>query len=128
MLSYFYFDLPLTLPSTPRAPTTPAPVVQCVITHGVRTQFFRTFGNIQGKVNAAIYAWLASLERVMDARLQRNLSPLPETVYHQFDGGGENANAATVCIAELLVHRGLCRRVVLTRLPVGHTHEDIDQR
>ena len=64
----------------------------------------------------------------MDARLEQGLSPLPETVYHQFDGGSENANASTVCIAELLVHRGLCRRVVLTRLPVGHTHEDIDQR
>jgi hypothetical protein len=31
-----------------------------------------------------------------------------------------------LCIAELLVHKGLCKRVVITRLPVGHTHEDID--
>ena len=31
-----------------------------------------------------------------------------------------------VCIAELLVAKGLCKRVVITRLPVGHTHEDID--
>lgn len=29
-------------------------------------------------------------------------------------------------MAELLVHRGLTKRVVLTRLPPGHTHEDID--
>jgi hypothetical protein len=29
-------------------------------------------------------------------------------------------------ISELLVAKGLCKRVVVTRLPVGHTHEDID--
>ena len=31
-------------------------------------------------------------------------------------------------ICELLVARGLIRKLVLTRLPVGHTHEDIDAK
>ena len=31
-------------------------------------------------------------------------------------------------MCELLVIRGLTKRIVLTRLPVGHTHEDIDAR
>jgi hypothetical protein len=99
-----------------------------VITHGQRTQFFRTFGNVAGKLNVSVYAWLTALELVMDNRRERGLSPLPDTVYHQFDGGGENANATYLAVAEMLVHRGFCKRVVLTRLPVGHTHEDIDQR
>ena len=38
-------------------------------------------------------------------------------------GGPENANAAFIAMAELLVHRGLTDRVILTRLPPGHTHE-----
>ena len=31
-------------------------------------------------------------------------------------------------MCELLIIRGLTKRIVLTRLPVGHTHEDIDAR
>ena len=37
-----------------------------------------------------------------------------------------NANRTIIAICELLVARGLVREVVLSRLPVGHTHEDID--
>jgi len=41
-------------------------------------------------------------------------------------GGGKNANEILVGIAELLIHRRLIKRILLTRLPVGHTHEDIN--
>lgn len=44
----------------------------------------------------------------------------------QVDGGGENTAKTALAICELLVARRLTRRVVLTRLMVGHTHEDID--
>ena len=47
-------------------------------------------------------------------------------IYHQFDGGVENANKYFLAVAEWLVLKGLAKKVVLTRLPVGHTHEDID--
>lgn len=42
------------------------------------------------------------------------------------DGGSENTAKAALAICELLVARRLTRRIVLTRLLVGHTHEDID--
>jgi hypothetical protein len=42
------------------------------------------------------------------------------------DGGSENTAKAALAVCELLVARRLTRRVVLTRLLVGHTHEDID--
>ena len=52
----------------------------------------------------------------------------PDVVYYQVDGGSENATKAVLGIAELIVARGLCKRIVVTRLPVGHTHEDIDSK
>jgi hypothetical protein len=51
---------------------------------------------------------------------------LPDTVFAQIDGGSENANHVMKGVCELIVARGLTKRVVLTRLPPGHTHEDID--
>jgi hypothetical protein len=51
---------------------------------------------------------------------------LPDTLYWQIDGGGENANATVIAYAELIVIKNLCKKIVITRLPVGHTHEDID--
>jgi len=46
--------------------------------------------------------------------------------FGKVDGGSENTAKAALAICELLVARRLTRRVVLTRLLVGHTHEDID--
>lgn len=44
----------------------------------------------------------------------------------QIDGGPENANAAVLALCEYLVAQGMTKELRLTRLPVGHTHEDID--
>jgi hypothetical protein len=51
----------------------------------------------------------------------------PEEFHIQFDGGSENANKYVLAFLEHLVVKRLVRRVFFTRLPVGHTHEDIDQ-
>jgi hypothetical protein len=50
----------------------------------------------------------------------------PEELYVQVDGGSENANKYVLALLELLVVKGVCRLIYYTRLPVGHTHEDID--
>ncbi len=44
------------------------------------------------------------------------------------DGGSENANKYIMCICELLVSMNVTKKIVITRLPVGHTHEDIDSK
>ena len=44
------------------------------------------------------------------------------------DGANENANKYTLALCELLVSIKLVDKIVVTRLPVGHTHEDIDAR
>lgn len=51
---------------------------------------------------------------------------LAGTIFLQVDGGGENR--LFPILGALLVARGLCETFIMTRLPVGHTHEDIDAR
>jgi len=53
---------------------------------------------------------------------------LPDTIYYQIDGGSENIAKLIHAMCELLIVRGLTKKIVLSRLMVGHTHEDIDAR
>ena len=49
-------------------------------------------------------------------------------LFYQIDGGSENTNKYFIAICELLLSLRIIKtKIVLTRLPVGHTHEDIDQ-
>lgn len=50
----------------------------------------------------------------------------PEEIYVQVDGGSENANRFLLAFLEFLVAKRMTKRIYYTRLPVGHTHEDID--
>lgn len=61
-------------------------------------------------------------------QVRRKEGKLPDTVYYQIDGGSENTARCWFALAELFVARRLCKRLVLTRLRSGHTHEDIDSR
>jgi hypothetical protein len=49
-----------------------------------------------------------------------------EVLYLQVDGGSENANKYLLALLELLVSKRMIREIHYTRLPTGHTHEDID--
>lgn len=80
--------------------------------------------NLQLNANHQIHALLLQLEHSMDP----DTGQLPHTLYVQVDGGPENANKLVLAVLSFLVAKrvgGLCK-IVLTRLPVGHTHEDID--
>ena len=50
----------------------------------------------------------------------------PTTLDLQLDGGPENKSKVFLAFCALLVARRLFTQVRVTRLPVGHTHEDID--
>jgi hypothetical protein len=112
--------------------------LQAVLVHGTptaassthpnrksRISIYRSYASIDGKEgrgqNIALHAWLCELEYEYMRR-----GRLPPVLFHQFDGGNENAGRLTLAIAEWLILKGLTTKVVLTRLPVGHTHEDID--
>jgi hypothetical protein len=72
--------------------------------------------------NLTIYCLLATLERWRNA----HGGNFPEEMYVQIDGGSENANQYVLAVCELLIAKRLVRRIELSRLPKGHTHEDID--
>jgi len=80
--------------------------LQGIIIHGKRFTLFRSFGNVGKGSNVAVYAWLRELEKIYIEN-----GNLPDDIYMQIDGGPENANAMTLGLAELMVHRGLTKRV-----------------
>jgi len=93
-----------------------------VLCHNRRFFGFRFYHNVIGGANASIHCFLLALE----AEYQATNGKLPSTIFYQVDGGPENANCAVLAIAELLVARRVTRKVVITRLMVGHTHCDGD--
>ena len=96
--------------------------LQGVLVHGDNVTVYRTFTNVKGGANLAIHTFLLSLEAYANAH-DGNLA---KVIQHQIDGGSENANKEFIAICILLVASGLVDKVILTRLLVGHTHEDID--
>ena len=98
--------------------------IQGVIAHGRKIFMYRTFHNISNGANLQIHTLLKSIEDVMLAEKGK----LPDTVYVQIDGGSENTAKAVLAICELLIHKKLCKRIELTRLIPGHTHDDIDSK
>ena len=99
--------------------------LQGVLMHGQFLKLYRTFAGIGAGANLSIYTFLASLEARLQKEIEErgDLARLPNTIFYQVDGGSENANSDLLAICELIVARGLAQKVVLTRLPVGHTHE-----
>ncbi len=96
---------------------------QGMLVHGRSIEMYRTFHNVPNNGNLSIHCLLLALEKV-----KRDEGRIPDVLYYQIDGGPENTGNAVLGIAELIVLRGLAKQVVLTRLPVGHTHEDIDAK
>ena len=47
-------------------------------------------------------------------------------LFLQIDGGSENTSKIFYALCERLVRKIVFDRVEVSRLPVGHTHEDID--
>ena len=52
---------------------------------------------------------------------------LPRKLYLQVDGGSENENRWVISYLSLLIDIGMFDLIQMSFLPVGHTHEDIDQ-
>ena len=94
--------------------------LQGTLIHGRSMTIYRTFHNVRLNANQQCHALLLQLEEV--CKLNRGL---PETLYIQVDGGAENANSLLLKVISLLVARrvGGIQKIVVTRLPVGHTHE-----
>ena len=98
--------------------------LQGVLDHG--RNFFNMFlstHSCPSSTNLAIHTFYLNLEQWVDEK-----GHYPSKVYWQVDGGPENANAFVYAFAEYLVSQTPIKEIYVTRLPVGHTHEDIDAR
>lgn len=93
-----------------------------VLVHGVGVTLYRTFETVQKGSDLTLHCILSEIEKFR----HRNKGKYPEEIYVQADGGAENANKYVLAALEYLVSMRLCKEILFSRLPTGHTHEDID--
>ncbi|CAM9195308.1 unnamed protein product, partial [Phaeothamnion confervicola] len=86
---------------------------------GNEVYIFRLFENTKHGTNMAIEVLLLQFLATRES--------LPRMLYLQVDGGSENRSQGFMQFLTLLVSWGIFDEIIHTRLPVGHTHEDIDQ-
>lgn len=101
-----------------------SPLKQCITgvkEHGRGITMYRTIDTVKKGSDLTIYCVLSQIEQWK----MRN-GYYPEEIYLQVDGGSENANQYLLAMLEVLVVKRMCRLIYYTRLPTGHTHEDID--
>jgi hypothetical protein len=89
--------------------------------HGQGFTIFRTVDTISKSADVTIYC----VSKMLELWFRRN-GYFPEVIYVQCDGGPENANKFFLSYLELLVTKRLAKHIYFTRLPTGHSHEDID--
>lgn len=89
--------------------------------HGVGLYLYRTIDTVKKGADLTIYCILSQIDR-----WRCDFDCYPEELYVQLDGGSENANQYVLAALELLVIKRIVRKVLFTRLPTGHTHDDID--
>ena len=90
--------------------------------HGYGVHLFPMINTIHKGANLTLYC----IDYVIEQWKIRNKGVYPTEIYIQIDGGPENANEYVLHHCEHLVAKRMARRTHLTRLPAGHTHEDID--
>ena len=97
--------------------------LQGMLMHGRGMRMYRTFHTVNNCSSLQLHSFLLMLEEI-----KKNKGRIPDTIYYQIDGGSENTAKCVIAMCELLVARRLTKKIVLTQLLVGHTHEDIDSK
>jgi len=94
-----------------------------VIAHGLGSWVYTMSDKWKSDANVTIEV----LQRVLTA-IEQQRGGLPSTLYVQMDNcARENKNQWVLAYLSWLVQRGVFQEIHLSFLPVGHTHEDIDQ-
>ena len=95
--------------------------LQLVYHKGKQVYCYRSFPNCRGDANRALECAYRALKQISDSN-----GGLPPVLYFDVDGGAENACMATSGFFGMLVHLDIVRKVIISRLPVGHTHREVD--
>ncbi len=92
-----------------------------VLVHGFRTFGFTYLKNIKHGTNIVIECFHQVLVNYKATR-----GNIPPVIYLQLDNTWkQNKNKYMIGYCACLVAWGVCRQVIISYLPVGHTHEDI---
>jgi hypothetical protein len=92
-----------------------------VLCHGYRTFGFTYLKNIKHGTNIV----LECLHQVL-VDYKKTRGYIPPVIYLQLDNTWkQNKNKYMLAYAACLVLWGVCRQVIISYLPVGHTHEDV---
>jgi len=95
------------------------------ISHGTNeTTFYCSMPNVLTGASYSIYCIFMEMRKLYE---KNDRKPL-QKVYIEIDGASDNTAKAVLAACEHLVLKKFCPLIVLARLPVGHTHEDIDSR
>jgi hypothetical protein len=93
--------------------------------HGFSRTFYRTFPHVSSGSNVAVEVLTREIERRMDyCKIKGKV--MPNWLFVQIDGGPENTSKTFYAFCDQLVKLKIFKRIEVSRLPVGHTHEDID--
>ena len=93
--------------------------------HGFFKTFYRTTPITDTGSNLACEVLMLEIEQRMDYCIANDLA-FPKHLSIQIDGGPENTSKVFYALCEHLVRIGVFDQIEVSRLPVGHTHEDID--
>ena len=94
-----------------------------VIAHGRETFIYTCPGHVKQGHNVTIQAVWDTIDHI-----KKTDGYLPEVLHMQLDNTTkQNKGRFLAAFAESLVEGGVFKRVYFSFLPVGHTHEDIDQ-
>jgi len=93
--------------------------------HGKSKTFYRAFPHVKGGANITCEILLREIENRM-MKCKASGETFPQILFLQVDGGPDNNSKTFYGFCEQLVRDGVFHRIELCRLPVGHTHEDID--
>jgi hypothetical protein len=93
--------------------------------HGFASTFHRSFPHIKHGVNLTITCLMHQILMRQNHCMESN-SKMPTHLLIQIDGGPENTAKPFLAFCELLLRLRVFDKIEVNRLPVGHTHEDID--
>jgi hypothetical protein len=93
--------------------------VQTLLLHGVGLDFWLVPPWVKDDNNMQLTCWVRSM-------MAHHGSQWPAVVYRQMDGSSVNVNSVNFGVMAALVGSGQCQKMCCSRLPPGHTHEDVD--
>jgi hypothetical protein len=97
-----------------------------VLDHSGKAFIFTAFKNISHDSNFTIECLQRTLENL--EKEGENNFKFPPKLFLQMDNcWRENKNKFVMAYLSLLVHRKIFKEIEISFIPVGHTHEDIDQ-